>query len=65
MAPGWVKEISIFNRRDALGRAEQNVKNINEKQAARQLFDLADTSFIQRVKSKNLAICLPMRPVSE
>ena len=50
MALDGVKEISIFNRRDEFWeRAEQNVKNINEKTSCKAtLFDLADTEAFKR-----------------
>lgn len=50
MALDGVKEISIFNRRDEFWeRAEQNVKNINEKTSCKAtLFDLADTEALKR-----------------
>lgn len=45
-----VKEISIFNRKDEFwARAEQNVKNINEKTSCKAtLYDLADHEALRR-----------------
>lgn len=50
MALDGVKELSIFNRRDEFWeRAEQNVKNINEKTSCKAtLYDLADTAALKQ-----------------